>query len=219
MLISDCMTRHPILVPPTMSATEAQKILSENHIRHLPVVESGKRLAGLVTRQQLLLKADAVGSLNVWEISRYLADVRVNNVMIKARDVITITPDRTIERASQIMAERKIGCMPVVEEGLVVVGIVTETDLLRAFQEMLGLPSEGVRVTVRMTNRPGEFARLIAVLAEHQFGVMGVGTFPTRRQPGFYDAVLKIPNVTVEEVRAVLGAIPGQEVVDVRNAV
>ena len=219
MLISDCMTRHPILVPPTMLATEAQQILSENHIRHLPVVESGKRLAGLVTRQQLLLKADAVGSLNVWEISRYLADVKVSNVMIKARDVVTITAERTIERASQIMAERKIGCLPVVEAENIVVGIVTETDLLRAFQEMLGLPSEGVRVTVRMANRPGEFARLIAVLAEHHFGVMGVGTFPTRRMPGFYDAVLKIPNVTVDEVRTVLGAIPDQEVVDVRSAV
>lgn len=219
MLISDCMTRYPILAPPTMLATEAQQILSDNHIRHLPVVESGKRLVGLVTRQQLLLKADAVGSLNMWEISRYLAEVRVSSVMIKAREVVTITADRTIERASQIMAERKIGCLPVVEGENVVIGIVTETDLLRAFQEMLGLPSEGVRVTVRMSNRPGEFARLIAALAEHHFGVTAVGTFPTRRMPGSYDAVLKIPNVSVEEVRRVLGALPDQEVVDIRNAV
>ncbi len=219
MLIADCMTRHPILIPPAMLASEAQKILSENHIRHLPVVESGKRLAGLVTRQQLLLKADAVGSLNVWEISRYLADLRVAQVMVKGRNVLTITADRTIERASQIMAERKIGCLPVVEDETVVVGIVTETDLLRSFQEMLGLPSPGVRVTVRMQDRAGEFARLIAVLAEHQWGVMGVGTFPSRRHPGYYDAVLKIPQVGIDEVRAVLSQIPGQELVDVRTAV
>lgn len=219
MLIADCMTRHPIVVPPTMSASEAQRLFSENHIRHLPVVSDGKRLAGLVTRQQLLLKADAVGSLNVWEISRYLADLKVNQVMIKARDVLTISADRTIERASLIMAERKVGCLPVVEDDGVVVGIVTETDLLRSFQEMLGLPSAGVRVTVRMPNRPGEFTKLIAVLAEHRWGVMGVGTFPTRRHPGFYDTVLKIPDVTVDEVRAALSAIPDQEIVDVRTAV
>ncbi|MGL4649384.1 MAG: CBS domain-containing protein [Caldilineaceae bacterium] len=219
MLIADCMTRHPILIPPTMSASEAQKILSENHIRHLPVVESGKRLAGLITRQQLLLKADAVGSLNVWEISRYLADLKVAQVMVKGREVTTITADRTIERASLIMAERKIGCMPVVEDNTVVVGIVTETDLLRSFQEMLGLPSPGVRVTVRMPDREGEFARLIAVLAAHHWGVMGVGTLPSRRHPGFYDAVLKIPDVTIDQVRDTLSTIPDQEVVDVRTAV
>ncbi len=217
MLISDCMTRHPILVPPTMSATEAQRILAENHIRHLPVVDSGKRLSGLVTRQQLSLKSDAVGSLNVWEISRYLADLKVNQVMIKRRDVVTITKERTVERASQIMADEKIGCLPVVEEDNVVVGIVTETDLLHAFQEMLGLPTEGVRITVRMRNIPGEFTKLMAVLVERQWGVMGVGTFPTRRHPGYYDVVLKIPNVEAEEARAILAAIPDQQVVDVRT--
>jgi acetoin utilization protein AcuB len=219
MLIADCMTRHPILIPPSMSASEAQKILSENHIRHLPVVESGKRLVGLVTRQQLLLKADAVSSLNVWEISRYLADLKVAQVMVKGRDVATITADRTIERASLMMAERKIGCLPVVEEENVVVGIVSEIDLLRSFQEMLGLPSPGVRVTVRMPDREGEFGRLIAVLAERRWGVMGVGTFPSRRNPGYYDAVLKIPHVSIDEVRAALAQIPDQEVVDVRTAV
>ncbi len=218
MLIADCMTRHPIVVPPTLLATEAQRILAENHIRHLPVVSDGKRLTGLVTRQQLLLKADAVGSLNVWEISRYLADVKVSQVMIKARDVITIAAERTVERASQIMSERKIGCLPVLDGDGVVVGIVTETDLLRAFQEMLGLPSEGVRVTVRMRDLPGEFTKLMAVLAEQRWDVMGIGAFPTRRHPGYYDTVLKIPGVSPEEVTAAFSAIPGQEVVDVRTA-
>lgn len=217
MLISDFMTRHPILVPPTLTAAEAQRILTENHIRHLPVVERGKRLTGLLTRQQLLLKADAVGSLNVWEIARFLSELRVGQVMIKARDVITISQDRTIERASQIMADRKVGCLPVVEDGNVVIGIVTEIDLLRAFQEMLGLPSNGVRVTVRMPSQPGGLARLLAVVAQHGWGVTGAGTFPTRRQPGFHDVVLKIPDASIDEVRAALSTLEGQEVVDART--
>jgi acetoin utilization protein AcuB len=160
-----------------------------------------------------------VGSLNVWEISRYLADLKVSQVMVKARDVVTIAADRTIERASMLMVERKVGCLPVVEDDKIVVGIVTETDLLRAFQEMLGLPTPGVRVTMRMKDSEGEFARLIGTLAEHKLGVMGVGTFPSRRHPGYYDAVLKIPNVTIDEVRAVLAKLPQQKIVDVRTAV
>ncbi len=219
MLIHDCMTRHPISIAPTLSATEVQRLMTENNIRHLPVVESGKRLAGLITRQHLMLKADAVGSLNVWEISRYLSDLTAAQIMLKAKDVLTISAARTVERAAAIMAENRIGCLPVVEDGNIVVGIVTETDLLRAFQEMLGLPSPGVRVTMRMPNRKGEFAKLMGVLAEHQWGVMGIGAFPSRRRPGFYDAVIKIPHVALEEVQATLSQVPDQEVVDVRTAV
>jgi acetoin utilization protein AcuB len=219
MLIKDCMTRHPVLVSPSTSAAEAQEIMAVNQIRHLPVVESGKRLVGLVTRQRLALKPDTLGSLNVWEITRYLAGLTVQQVMVKQKELVTITSERTIERAAAMMAERGIGCLPVVEEGNVVIGIVTETDLLRSFQEMLGLPSEGVRVTMRMPDRHGEFVKLMEVLVARNWGVMGIGAFPTRRAPGFYDAVVKIPGVTVDEVRAALQGIPEQEIVDVRVVV
>lgn len=216
MLIRDCMTRHPILAPLSMRASEAQALMAETNVRHLPIVGDGKRLAGLITRARLAVKADMLSSLNVWEISRVLSDQRVRDLMVKAKDVITITPDRTVERAAAIMTEHKIGCLPVVEEGDLVVGIVTESDLLRSYQEMLGLPNEGVRVTVRMPNRHGEFVKLMAVLVEHNWGVMGIGTFPTRRDPNTYDTVIKIPNVTVEEVQNALSTIPNQEIVDIR---
>ncbi|MEZ4866700.1 MAG: CBS domain-containing protein [Caldilineaceae bacterium] len=216
MLIRDCMTRHPILAPLTMHASEAQAVMAENNIRHLPVVKDGKRLAGLITRECLQVKAETLGSLNVWEISRYLADQSVRDLMVKANDVITITQDRTVERAAAVLTEHKIGCLPVVEEGNLVVGIVSEIDLLRSYQEMLGLPNEGVRVTIRMPNRHGEFVKLMAVLVEQNWGVMGIGTFPTRRQPDFYDAVIKIPNVTVEAVQAAFSTVANQEIVDIR---
>ncbi len=132
MFISDFMTRHPILVPPTLPASEAQKILAENHIRHLPVVDGSRRLTGLVTRQQLLVRADAIGNLSMWEVARFLADLRVSQIMVRAREVITIRRENVIEDASHIMVERKIGCLPVVDDEGAVVGIVTESDLLRA---------------------------------------------------------------------------------------
>ena len=219
MLINDCMTRHPVMVPPTMAANEAQKLMVENNIRHLPVVDSGKRLAGLLTTSRFALKADTLSSLNVWEISRYLSDLKVAQIMVKAKDVISITPSRTAERAAAIMAEDKIGCLPVLDDDHCVVGIITERDLLQAFQELLGLPNKGVRVTVRMPNRKGEFVKLMQVIAERQWGVWGVGTYPTRKQPDKYDAVLKIADVSEEDVRAALGAVPEQEIVDIRSVV
>lgn len=219
MLVRDCMTRHPILISPNWSASEAERLMSENRIRHLPVVEDGKRLVGLITRQRLSMKPEMLGSLNVWEISRYLADLKVKQMMIKRKAIITVDEDRSVERAASLMSENKIGCLPVVDDDDVVVGVVTEVDISRAFQEMLGLPVEGLRVTVRMPNRPGEFAKLTRAIADRGWGVMGIGTFPSRRNPGFYDAVLKIPNVTEEEVRTELSKVEDQEVVDVRAIV
>lgn len=219
MLIKDCMTRHPVMVSPRTTASEAQQIMAENQIRHLPVVESGKQLVGLLTRQRLVLKPETLGSLNVWEISRYLTGLTVQQVMVKARDLITITPERTVERAAAIMTAQKIGCLPVVDESNIVVGIVTKSDLLNSFQMMLGLRSEGVRVTVRMPDGPAELVKMMAVLVERNWCVTGIGTFPARRHPGYYDAVVKLPGVTVEEVQAAFAQVPGQKIIDIRVAV
>jgi acetoin utilization protein AcuB len=218
MLVKDCMTRHPIMVPPTMPAAEAQGIMVENKIRHLPVVGDGKRLLGLVTRQRLAMKPDMLASLNVWEITRHLSHLTVNDLMVKAPDVATVSPDRTIERAARYMTDYKIGCLPVVEDG-VVTGILTEVDVLQSFQQMLGLPADGVRVTMRMPDREGEFAKLTTVIARYGLGIMGIGSFPTPRRPGYYDMVLKIPRVTLAEVEKILGNIPDQEIVDIREVV
>jgi acetoin utilization protein AcuB len=137
--------------------------------------------------------------------------------MIQAENVRTIAPDVTIERAAQMLMENKIGCLPVIEDE-VVLGILTEVDLLHAFQEMLGLPVEGIRVTMRMPDKPGEFAKLTAVLGQHNIGVMGIGTYPTPKHQGYYDVVLKIRNVTAERAREVLGQVADQEIVDIRES-
>jgi acetoin utilization protein AcuB len=219
MLVNDYMTRHPIMIPPEAMASEAQKVMSENKVRHLPVVGDGKRLRGLITRQRLALKPDTLGSLNVWEITRYLADMRVEQVMVPADQVHTITPQRTIERAAHIMATEKIGCLPVLDEDEIVIGIISEIDLLRGLQDMLGFPFEGVRVTIRVPNQKGEFAKLTSTLAEKGWGIMAIGCTPSSRREGFWDTVVKIPGVSLEEVQAVLSQVPEQQIVDIRTIV
>lgn len=215
MLVKDCMTRHPTMIPDTTPLTEAQQIMVENRIRHLPVAGDGKRLLGLVTRQRLAFKPEFLSSLNVWEITRYLSGMTVKDVMLKAHQVYTIEPDRTVELAAKIMTDEKIGCLPVIEDEIII-GMLTEIDLLRSYQLMLGLPHTGVRVTIRMPDRLGEFAKIVKALADNQLGVLSIGTYPTPRRDGFYDAVLKISRVSQAEVVKILSQIEGQEIIDVR---
>jgi acetoin utilization protein AcuB len=219
MLVKDCMMQHPIMISPDTLASEAERLMVENKIRHIPVVGDGKRLKGLVTRQRLTLKPDDFGSLNVWEITRRLSSLKVKDIMVKKEDISLITSEKTVERAAALITEGKIGCLPVVENGDIVIGIITETDLLVAFQEMLGLPSEGVRVTVRIPDKTGQFVKIAAVMVENSWGVMGIGSFPSHRDPGHYDVVLKIPNASADEVISAFEEIPEQSIIDIRDVV
>ena len=217
MLVRDYMTRHPLLADPDMPAMEAQRYMVENKIRRLPVVGDGKRLLGLVTRQSLLVDPARLGSLNVWEIAGYLSRLTVKDVMIKARDVVAIGPDVTIEEAARVMVEKKIGSLPVLEDG-VVIGIITETDLLAQLMEMMATRICGVRATVRMANdKPGELARLVAEIAAQGWGIRALGGSVLPKDPTRWDAVIKIEGVTKEQLVAVLSRVAGQEVVDARE--
>jgi len=175
MLVRDYMTRHPLMATQQMSVVEAQKFMGENKIRHLPVVGDGKRLLGLVTRQRLLVDPGRLGSLSVWDIARTLSSLKVSDVMLKVPEVVTIDSDLTIEEAARIMVEKRIGCLPVVEKGILV-GILTELDLLAQLSELMAAREHGVRVTIRMPSGvPGELAKLVSAIAARGWGIEACG--------------------------------------------
>lgn len=214
MFVRDYMTRHPLMVEPAMPILEAQGYMGEHRVRHLPVVDDGKRLLGLVTRQRLLIQPAKLASLNVWEITRYLSGLTVGDVMVKK--VVTTHPGATIEEAARLMVEKKIGCLPVLDEG-VVVGIITETDLLVQLTNLLGGGVSGVRATVRVPDRIGEFAKVTSAIAAQGWGIYASGGVPAPKNPGYWDLVIKVRNVPKDDLVAVLEKIEGQEIIDVRE--
>lgn len=215
MLVRDCMTRHPTVAEPQMSILEARDTMAEHDVRHLPVVGNDRRLLGLVTRQSLLVEPELLGSLDGWEISRYLAMTTVSDVMIDARDVTTTGPETTLEDAARIMVEHRIGCLPVVEDGIVV-GLITKTDLLRQLMEMMAAQRPGVRLTIHMPNRPGELARLAAAIAAQGWPIMALGGAPTSKDPDRWAALVKLGGDRQAIVDA-LSRVPTQQIVDVRE--
>ncbi|HSJ58497.1 MAG TPA: CBS domain-containing protein [Anaerolineae bacterium] len=217
MFVRDYMTRHPVMVESTMSTVEAQGIMAETRTRHVPVVGDGKRLSGLLTRDRFSIPPTRLTSLNVWEITRFLSNMRVEDIMVKSRDVVTTGPDATIEEAARLMASHKIGCLPVLDHDGVVIGMLTDVDMLDQLADLLGAKAEGVRVTVRVPDRKGEFAKITAAIAERNWGIYASGGVPTPRMPGYWDIVLKVRDVEAEELVPVLEAIEGQQVIDVRK--
>jgi acetoin utilization protein AcuB len=216
MLVKDYMTRHPIMIPPTTPAHEAQKIMVENKVRHLPVVGDGKRPLGLITRERLRIPPAELGSLNVWEITRFLSNLKVKDVMVKPQDLYTVGSDATLEEAAQLMAKKKVGCLLVVDED-VVVGILTETDMLVQLADLLGGYVPGVRATVRLPGKIGGYAKLISAVSAKGWGMYATGSVPAPKRKGYWDIVLKIPDVSKEDIVALLDQLEEHELVDLRD--
>jgi acetoin utilization protein AcuB len=216
MFVRDYMTRHPVMVEPNMSIVEAQGIMAEAQVRHLPVAHEGKRLAGLVTRERLRIPPADLGSLNVWEISRFLSNMKVKDVMVKEKNVVTISPDAPLEEAAQVMVNHKIGGLPVLEEGIIV-GILTEVDMLAQLVTLLGGSVPGVRVTIRVPDQVGEFAKITRAIASKGWGIYTSGSVPTPKRPDSWDIVIKMCDVPKDELVEVLTKIEGQELLDVRD--
>ena len=216
MFVKDYMTRHPIMISPETPAVEAQKLMVETRMRHLPVVGDGKRILGLITSDRFHLPHTDLASLNVWEISRFLSNLRVADVMVKRADLFVTTPDATLEEAAQIMCKNNVGCLPVLEDE-VVVGLITEVDMLAELSNLLGGNTKGVRVVIRMPDQIGEYAKVTAAINEHGWGIYASGGVPAPKKPGYWDMVVKIRNVHKDELVAALKKIEGQEVIDARE--
>jgi acetoin utilization protein AcuB len=131
MRVKDLRTRAVVTVEPEASVVEARRLMQEKRIRHLPVVDAGRHVLVMVTDRDIRLnRASPAATLSVWELNYLLAKLTVGDVM--TRTVIVVEPDRDAREAARLLIAEQIRALPVVENGLLV-GIVTETDFLRAF--------------------------------------------------------------------------------------
>ncbi len=130
MRVRDIMTIRCITAPATMPVLEARQLMLEKRIRHL-LVTDGPKLLGIVTDRDIRLNLPSPAtSLSVWEINYLLARMTLSSVM--TQNVVVVESGREATEAAQVMLDNKIGALPVVDRGHLV-GIITETDLLRAF--------------------------------------------------------------------------------------
>lgn len=169
MLVREVMHRNVLTVEKTTSLQEAYRIMQSKGVRHLPVLELG-RLVGVVTDRDLRLATSALAP------EPFPPEVQVGKVMISP--VITVDPEDPVEEAAALMRRHKIGCLPVIDQD-VLVGILTGIDFLDALIRMAGVERPGGRLEVLLGGRPGELAQLVEFLASQHVEVHSVLTYPT----------------------------------------
>jgi acetoin utilization protein AcuB len=211
MLVGERLSKPVITISPDMPITEAINLFKKEHIRRAPVIKEGK-LIGIVTEGNLInASPSAATTLSIWEMNYLLTKIKVSEVMTK--NVMTVTEDTPIEQAARIMADNKIGGVPVMRDGYVV-GIITETDLFKLFLELMGAREMGVRVTALVTDKPGGLAELSAEIAAQKgnfvsFGVF-VGEDSSNRMVTF-----KVSGMDIEQVKKAIQPHV-KEIIDIR---
>ncbi len=174
MLVKDRMSKPPITVRKNVGVEDALRLMHNEDIRRLPVVGKHGKMVGIVSELDLLkVSPSPATSLSVYEIPYLLAKVKMEDVMTE--DVVTVHEDTPLEEAARVMADNKIGGLPVMRDGKVV-GMITETDLFKTFLEMLGGREEGVRVSMFVPDEEGMLAKITGKISDMGINVTALST-------------------------------------------
>lgn len=200
MFVGERMSRPVISVSPDAPINDVLVMFKKEHIRRAPVLKDGK-LVGIVSERDLLnASPSSATTLSVWEMNYLISKVKVKNVMSKK--VITVNRDTPIEEAARIMADKKIGGLPVVD-GERVVGMITETDLFKVFLELMGARDKGIRVTATVEDKPGELAKVTKAIANAGGNFVSFGFF-SGEDASTKILTFKVQGVKQDEIKSVL---------------
>ena len=170
MFVAERMTRHPVTMSSSATIGEVDRAMKKNKFHRMIIVDGGKLVGYLSDRDIMRVTPSPATSLSKFEIRTLLDKLSVRDVM--QTKVITVSESATIEEAALIMYQNKVGGLPVISEVGTVVGIITATDILKTFIEVMGLPSGGkIRLTLEVPNKVGVMADITKILADDEINI------------------------------------------------
>jgi len=215
MLVSDWMSRDLITVTPEMEVREAARLMAEKGIRRLPVVK-GNELLGFITIGDIR-EAGPAGSTSVidWDAREEAGSQSVGRIM--STQPVNIGPDAPLEDAAELMRKHKVGSLPVVRDGKMLVGIITQADMMRALEILLGRGNTGTRLSLRLKGQDS-LTKALVILRDHGLQLQGLVLSPTPKSSDTRRlATLRVDGeVTGAVTDALLAA--DCDIVDVRKA-
>jgi acetoin utilization protein AcuB len=214
MIISRVMTKNPVYVHPDASITETRSLMDREKVGHLPVLDYNSALVGIVTKEDLFKASPSEATtLDMYEISYLLSKMKVQEIMVKK--VITVDENEVVEEAARIMADKSIGCLPVMR-GSLLVGIITDTDLFHVFVNAFGARHAGVRATISMGEHPGEIAQISGAIAEKGGNIVSFVT-TEGDDVAHRRGTIKVEGLSKSEMETIMESIPDVVVEDIRD--
>ncbi len=197
MRIRDLMSTNVVSVSEDTSIHDAKKIMEAHKIRRLPVMKKDK-LVGLVTKHMLLEASPSPAtSLSIHELHYLLAKMNVKEIMVK--NPYTISPDMPAEEALQVGQEKGYGAFPVMEDGRLV-GMVTESDIVRLMTRVLGVREKGKRIDIKGSKDFGDMKRIMEILDKHKTILLSMMTLRPEHEDDDWLVVLRLKSEDAEPI-------------------
>ena len=207
MLVGERMTRNPVTIEETASIDDGLHLMRERKVRRLPVLDASGKMVGIVSDKDLLHAAPSPAtSLSVHELHYLLAKLTIKQVM--SSPVISVSSDTPLEEAARVMADNKIGGLPVLD-GEQLVGIITETDVFKILAELLGARTPGLRVTLRVRQGKGVLAKLAQALSSLGANIISFATYASDT-PDRPLIMLKVSDIDPASVRSALANLDAE---------
>ena len=189
MRVRDFMSTNVIAVDEKTSIHDARKIMGAHKIRRLPVLKKDK-LVGLITERMLLEAAPSAATcLSIHELQYLLSKMTVKDIMIK--DPYTVSPDMPAEEGMQLGQDMGYGGFPVVENGRLV-GIVTESDIVRIMTRVLGVREKGMRIDIKASKDFGNTQKIMEILDRYEVVLLSLMTVPPEEEEEDWLIVLRL---------------------------
>jgi acetoin utilization protein AcuB len=197
MLVGYRMTPNVITISPDLPIAEALEQMRHDKVHRYPVVNKKGKMVGIVTHTDLLYASpSSATSLNVWEVTYLLNQIKVKEVMTKK--VITVEEDCPIEDAARLMRDNEVGGLPVMK-GEQIVGIITESDLFDIFLELLAAQEKGVRVTILAPYFKGSMAQISAAISAKGGLIHSLNAY-VAEEPDTWGCVLKVADISQKDL-------------------
>ncbi len=166
MFVSRSMTREVITVDPEKTVFEAQELMADNTIRHLPVIDANQQFIGIVTDRDIrsALPYNFIKDSCTEEQREEICALTVKDIM--TRDPITISPTYTIQDALLMIQNARVGALPVVDDDGQLSGILSVRDLLRAFINVLGIGEPGTLLCILVKEEVGQLKKIVDAITE-----------------------------------------------------
>ena len=199
MYVRQFMTSQVFTVSPQESIADTMVLMREKKINKLPVMDKGK-LVGFVTDGDLReVSPSPATTLSIFELNYLIAKTPIREIAVKK--VMTCHPDTQLEDAALLMREHKISGLPVLEEGKLV-GIITATDILDAFLDIIGFRSPGQRVVIETKDDTGVMLDLAVTIKQFDVNIASFAVYHLKENQ--VQILARLQGEQVAEVKASL---------------
>jgi acetoin utilization protein AcuB len=200
MLVKGWMTSDVITVDEETSMMKASQIMKENNIRRLPVMRKGK-LVGMVTDRDIKEASPSKATtLDVHELYYLLSELKLKDIMRK--NLITVGPEETVEKAAVKMLEHRISGLPVVNDKGKVVGVITQGDIFKVLVSLTGIYRGGIQFAFNLEDRPGSIKEVADMIRKHGGRMVSILTSYDMCEENCRHVYIRIKEISDEKLKA-----------------